>query len=251
MSIWRQITHGFRALTSRSRADRDIADEVQHYLEQARAAHVALGLSPDAALRAARLELGNMTSVTEQVRQYGWENPGRDAALRLALCGQTPAKHAGIHDDRRAHPRARHRSHDRNLQRSESDPSRAVAVPRRASDRRDRGAGQQRVAQQRQLRHVSRAVGALSLVREHGGAQVMAANDHRRRSPGASRGTARQRTVLPCVWCIAGIWPRLSAVRRSAQWSEGGSPQRRALASPVRRRQLDRRAHRHARREQL
>ena len=74
MSIWRQITHGFRALTSRSRADRDIADEVQHYLEQARAAHVALGLSPDAALRAARLELGNMTSVTEQVRQYGWEN---------------------------------------------------------------------------------------------------------------------------------------------------------------------------------
>jgi putative ABC transport system permease protein len=74
MSIWRQFSHGFRALTSRSRADRDIADEVQHYLEQARAAHMALGLSSDAALRAARLELGNMTSVTEQVRQYGWEN---------------------------------------------------------------------------------------------------------------------------------------------------------------------------------
>lgn len=74
MSIWRQVTRGVRALLNRSQADRDIADEVQDYLEQARMAHLARGLSPDAALRAARLELGNMTRVNEQVRAYGWEN---------------------------------------------------------------------------------------------------------------------------------------------------------------------------------
>ena len=74
MSPWRQIARGFRVLTNRSAADEDVADEVQHYIEQAAAEHRARGLSHDAALRAARLELGGATSVREQVREYGWEN---------------------------------------------------------------------------------------------------------------------------------------------------------------------------------
>jgi putative ABC transport system permease protein len=74
MSIWRQVTHGLRTLASRSRADRDVADEVHDYLERSAAAHMARGLSPHAALRAARLEMGNPTMATEQVRGYGWEN---------------------------------------------------------------------------------------------------------------------------------------------------------------------------------
>ena len=49
MSLWRQLTRGLRVLTHRSAADQDVADEVQHYLEQATAAHVARGLSPDEA----------------------------------------------------------------------------------------------------------------------------------------------------------------------------------------------------------
>ncbi len=55
-------------------ADRDIADEVQDYLERATAAHIARGLSPEAALRAARLELGGVTQVREQVRTARWEH---------------------------------------------------------------------------------------------------------------------------------------------------------------------------------
>lgn len=74
MSLWRGVARGFRALTDRADDDQDVADEVQHYLEQATAAHLARGLSPDAALRAARLELGGVTGVREQVRAYGWEN---------------------------------------------------------------------------------------------------------------------------------------------------------------------------------
>ena len=74
MSAWRQLVRGLRALTHRSAADRDVADEVQHYLEQAAAAHVARGLSPDAALRAARLELGGAQIVREEVRSSGWES---------------------------------------------------------------------------------------------------------------------------------------------------------------------------------
>ena len=74
MSLWRQLTRGLRVLTHQTAVDRDVADEVQHYLEQATAAHIASGLSRDQARRAARLEIGNVTIVREQVRGDGWEN---------------------------------------------------------------------------------------------------------------------------------------------------------------------------------
>lgn len=74
MTLWRQLTRGLHALTHRTAADQDVADEVQDYLEQATAAHLAQGLPPDQARRAARLELGTVTGVREQMRGYGWEN---------------------------------------------------------------------------------------------------------------------------------------------------------------------------------
>jgi putative ABC transport system permease protein len=74
MSLWRQLTRGLRVLANRRAADHDVDDEVQHYLEQAVAAFVAGGFSPDEARRAAQLELGNATVVREQVLGSGWEN---------------------------------------------------------------------------------------------------------------------------------------------------------------------------------
>ncbi len=74
MSLWRQFTRGLRVLGNRKASDREIADEVSHYLEEATAAFVAQGLAPDEARRAAKLEMGNATAVREQVRGYGWEN---------------------------------------------------------------------------------------------------------------------------------------------------------------------------------
>src|SRR5712691_11387513 len=74
MSLWRQLTRGLRVLVNRTAADRDVADEVQHYLDEATAALAARGVPPGVARRAATLELGNATIVREQVRAYGWEN---------------------------------------------------------------------------------------------------------------------------------------------------------------------------------
>ncbi|HMA22578.1 MAG TPA: permease prefix domain 1-containing protein, partial [Gemmatimonadaceae bacterium] len=74
MSLWRQVTRGLRALTNRSATDHEVADEVDDYLAQATAAHVARGLSHSDAKRAAQLEIGNATIAREQVRSYGWEN---------------------------------------------------------------------------------------------------------------------------------------------------------------------------------
>ena len=35
MSIWRQLARGVRALVNQSAADREVADEVDHYLQEA------------------------------------------------------------------------------------------------------------------------------------------------------------------------------------------------------------------------
>jgi putative ABC transport system permease protein len=74
VSLWRQFLRGLRVLSNRTAADQDLTDEVQQYLEQSTAAQVERGLSPEEARRAALLELGNVTSVKEQMRAYGWEN---------------------------------------------------------------------------------------------------------------------------------------------------------------------------------
>ena len=74
MSLWRHAARGLRALLNRSDVDRDIRDEVEHYFDEAAAALETTGLSPEEARRAARLELGNVAVVREQVRAYGWEN---------------------------------------------------------------------------------------------------------------------------------------------------------------------------------
>src|SRR3569833_308829 len=74
MSFWRQFSGGLGALMNRQAADQEIAEEVSHYLDEATAAFEERGLPPEAARLAARKELGNVTSLREEVRGYGWEN---------------------------------------------------------------------------------------------------------------------------------------------------------------------------------
>ena len=87
MSLWRQLTRGVRALAHRAEADRDVADEVEHFLDESVAAHMARGLSADEARRAALVEMGNTTVVRENMREYGWENVVEElvADLRYAV----------------------------------------------------------------------------------------------------------------------------------------------------------------------
>jgi putative ABC transport system permease protein len=74
MSMWRHLTRGLSVLTNRPRADRELSDELHHYVEQAAAERVARGAPPSEARRDALLEIGNMTVAREHVRSYGWEN---------------------------------------------------------------------------------------------------------------------------------------------------------------------------------
>ena len=74
MSIWRQLTRGLGVLTNRAAADRELSEELQHYLELSAADRVARGAAPADASRGAMLEIGNLTAARERVRAEGWEN---------------------------------------------------------------------------------------------------------------------------------------------------------------------------------
>lgn len=74
MSVWRRLARGARALVDRTAADRDAADEVQHFLDEATAAFIEEGMTPAQARLAARRQLGSATAVREGIRTFGWEN---------------------------------------------------------------------------------------------------------------------------------------------------------------------------------
>jgi len=74
VSLWRQLSRGVAALLNRGAADRNQADEAEHYLEEAAAELIASGVPPGEARRRARLELGTAANLREDMRSYGWEN---------------------------------------------------------------------------------------------------------------------------------------------------------------------------------
>ncbi|QEE26861.1 ABC transporter permease [Terriglobus albidus] len=74
MSLLRQITYGVRALLQRGRRERDVADEVSQFFEDAEAEWRERGLSPEEARRAVHREAGGMAAARERANEYGWEN---------------------------------------------------------------------------------------------------------------------------------------------------------------------------------
>ena len=73
MQFLRALVAGVRGLFSKDSVEHDLHDEVEHYLELATREHLRRGLSPDDARRAAKLEIGGVDTVKENVRDYGWE----------------------------------------------------------------------------------------------------------------------------------------------------------------------------------
>ncbi len=96
MDLWRQFTRGFGVLIHGHAADKDVADEVEHYLEEATAAWMARGLSPQDARRAARLELGSPSVAREQVRSSGWEHTIRTLLTDLRYAARQLLRNRGF-----------------------------------------------------------------------------------------------------------------------------------------------------------
>ena len=85
----RTIIAGLRALFRRGVVERELDDEVRHYLALATRERIDAGMSPDAAARAARLEMGGVEPTKERVRTGGWEAHVESAwrDVRYALRG--------------------------------------------------------------------------------------------------------------------------------------------------------------------
>ncbi len=73
MSPFRAIQQGLKSLFRRAELDRELDDEVRHYIEQATRDNIALGMTPADAERAARIAFGGVEAAKEDVRRGGWE----------------------------------------------------------------------------------------------------------------------------------------------------------------------------------
>src|SRR3954451_18653517 len=69
----RTLLAGLRTLFRRDAVERELDDELRQYLELSTQERIDAGLPPDAAARAARVEMGSVAATKEQVRSGRWE----------------------------------------------------------------------------------------------------------------------------------------------------------------------------------
>ena len=95
MTILRRLAAMAAWVWRRDRAEQQLDAELRAYVEMSAAAKVRDGLSPDDARRQARLELGGVEQVKEQVRRGrhgGWlDEVGRDVRYAVRMLAKTPS----------------------------------------------------------------------------------------------------------------------------------------------------------------
>ncbi len=88
MPFWRHVTRGLRVLTDGDAADPDIADQVDHSLDEANADLMARRLSPAEARRRARLTYGDRSAVGVPKPARTWSRRCEPTcATRCVGCG--------------------------------------------------------------------------------------------------------------------------------------------------------------------
>jgi len=74
MSLLRNITSGLRSLFRKERVGRELDEELNGFLEMAAEEKMKQGMNRKDALRAVRLERGNLEITKEVVRSAAWES---------------------------------------------------------------------------------------------------------------------------------------------------------------------------------
>ncbi len=69
----RHFVSGIRSMFGKEREEQEMDEELRSYLESATREKMRCGMSRAAALRAARIEMGGMESIKEEVRAVSWE----------------------------------------------------------------------------------------------------------------------------------------------------------------------------------
>jgi len=73
MSILRNLTSGLRTLFHKEEVEQEMDEELRGFLDAAVKEKMRSGMSQGEALRAARVEMGSMDAVKEEIRSAGWE----------------------------------------------------------------------------------------------------------------------------------------------------------------------------------
>src|ERR1700744_4819748 len=93
MALLRSLTHGIRNLMLRTARERDVADEVEQYFEEAVAAQIEHGMTAEEARRTIRMEAGTMSITRAQVNSFGWENSVSSLFSDLRFAARQLIKH--------------------------------------------------------------------------------------------------------------------------------------------------------------
>src|SRR6202047_5646280 len=74
MSLLRSLSAGLRSLFRKGQVSQELDEELTAFLEMAAEEKMKQGMSRNDALRAVRLERGNLEVAKETVRSAGWES---------------------------------------------------------------------------------------------------------------------------------------------------------------------------------
>jgi predicted permease len=89
MSLISRLTAGLGALFGRRKSDEELDTELRDYLDASVAEKIKRGMTRDQAVRSARLEIGCLESIKEEVRAVGWEamvgTIGQDVRFALRM----------------------------------------------------------------------------------------------------------------------------------------------------------------------
>ena len=78
MGWFKNIAAGLRAIFTRTRTEREMDEELRAFLDASVEAKCGAGMTPDEAVRAARIEMGSTNAVKHHIHEAGWETPLED-----------------------------------------------------------------------------------------------------------------------------------------------------------------------------
>jgi hypothetical protein len=96
MSLLRNITSGLRSLFRKDQVDRELDEELGAYLEMEAAEKMKQGMSRKEAVRAVRLERGNVEVARETIRSASWESVLETCWQDLRFSGRMLRKSLGF-----------------------------------------------------------------------------------------------------------------------------------------------------------
>ena len=98
MSLLLSLLEGFRSLFRKERVEQELGEELRGFLEMAAEEKMKQGMSRKDAVRAVRLERGDLEVTKEVVRSAGWESLVDTVWQDLRFAARISKEMARIHD---------------------------------------------------------------------------------------------------------------------------------------------------------